>query len=240
MLYEMQQFASSLVLNQTQEPRVFIAPDFTWISIGVERMHLDKLREGIRELINVLALRYRTLTKDNRIVTSGLNDLKDDLTNSKRGYSFMSESPFYEKRHSLFLFLVTEWNLAFVDSVGRVAWNIPEIKDFLRRTLRVWEPLYHLLYITTHISSRGTQFIEHQICNGERHRNLFVQGGEMFILTGYSKTTSVNDRYACTPGFIPEEVASWVLELLGGGLRNAEAILAGVAYGRQAEHQYRT
>ncbi|KAG1737250.1 hypothetical protein EDB19DRAFT_1829675 [Suillus lakei] len=41
------------------------------------------------------------------------------------------------------------------------------------------------------------------------------------------------------PGFIPKEVISWVLELLGGGLCTAEAILAGVAYSREAEHQYR-
>ncbi|KAG2336601.1 hypothetical protein BDR05DRAFT_953250 [Suillus weaverae] len=240
MLFRMQQFASSIAFNQTQEPRVFVAPDFTWISIGVERMHLDRLRKGIRELIDTLALRYRALTKDSRIEKLRLDDLKDDLTNSTRGYSFMSEAPFHNNRHSLLLFLVTEWNLAVIDSAGRIAWNIPEIKDFLRRTLCVWEPLYHLLYITTHISSRGTQFLEHQICNAERNRNLFVQGSEMFILTGYSKTTSITDRYACTPGFIPEEVASWVLELLGGGLRTAEAILAGVAYGREAEHQYRT
>lgn len=244
MIYEIQQFASSLVLNQTQEPKVFVAPDFTWISVSGERMYLDKLREGIRDLINDLALRYRTLTKDNRVVKFSIgdlkDDLKDDLTNSTRGYSFLSEDPFHKKRHSLFLFLVVEWQLAMVDSTGRISWNVPEIKDFLRRTLRVWEPLYHLLYITTHISSRGTQFTEHQICNADRHRNLFVQGGEMFMLTGYSKTSSSTDRYACTPGFIPEEVASWVLELLGGGLRTAEAILAGIAYGAEAEHQYRT
>jgi hypothetical protein len=132
-----------------------------------------------------------------------------------------------------------EWNLAVIVSAGRIAWNIPEIKDFLRCTLCIWEPLYHLLYITTHISSHGTQFLEHQICNAERNRNLFVQGNEMFMLTGYSKTTSITDRYACTPGFIPKEVASWVLELLGAWLRTAEAILAGVAYSKEAEHQYR-
>jgi hypothetical protein len=240
MIYEMQQYASALALNQIQEPKVFVAPDVAWISIGVARMHMDKLREGIRQLIDDLALRYRTLTMDNKIVKPGLDDLKDNIANSTRGYSFMSEEPFHNKRYSLFLFLVQEWKLAMVDNAGRISWNIPEIKDFLRRTLRVWEPLYHLLYITTHISSRGTQFVEHQIRNADRHRNLFAQGGEMFMLTGYSKTTSITDRYACTPGFIPQEVASWVLELLGGGLRTAEAILAGVAYGEESEHQYRT
>jgi hypothetical protein len=67
-----------------------------------------------------------------------------------------------------------------------------------------------------------------------------VQGSEVFILTGYSKTTSRTDRDACTPGFLPEAVASWVIELLGGGLRSAEAILARVAYGVEAEHIYNT
>jgi hypothetical protein len=240
MLFRMQQFASSLAFNQTQEPKVFVAPDFTWISIGLERMRFDRLRKGIRELIDTLSLRYNELTKNSRTKRLKLEDLKDDLANSTRGYSFISEEPFCNEHHSLLVFLVTEWNLAIIDGAGRISWNIPEIKEFLRRTLRVWEPLYHLLYVTTHISTRSTQFLEHQICNAERNRNLFVQGNEMFILTGYSKTSSITDRYACTPGFIPEEVATWVLELLEGGLRTAEAILAGVAYGREAEHQYRT
>jgi hypothetical protein len=67
-----------------------------------------------------------------------------------------------------------------------------------------------------------------------------MQGSEMFLLTGYSKTTGITDCDLCTPGFVPKDIAFWVLEMLAGGLRTAEAILTGVAYGVEAEHLYRT
>ncbi|KIK34188.1 hypothetical protein CY34DRAFT_30661, partial [Suillus luteus UH-Slu-Lm8-n1] len=218
-IYEMQQYASSLAFNQTKEPN---------------------LREGVQALLKDFKMRYGDLMNDHVMLTAIPDALKDDHTNSARGYSFLSEEPFYEKRHSIFFFLVESFGLARVDNAGRISWNIPAIKTLLRRTLRIWEPLYHLLYITTHISSRGTQFIDHQVCNADRHRNIFVAGKEMFILTTYSKKTGITDRDSCTPGFVPKDVAFWLIELLGGGFRTAEAILAGIAYGKEAEHLYRT
>ncbi|KAG2121482.1 hypothetical protein DEU56DRAFT_927410 [Suillus clintonianus] len=239
-VYEMQQYASALALNQMKEPNVYVDPDVKSITIGTQTMQMDKLRQGIQDRVNDLTLRYAALTNDNIMLTRMPDHVKDDLTNTRRGYSFMSEEPFYEKRHSLFFFLVQSHNLAMVDNEGRIAWNIPGIKEFLRRSLRVWEPLYHLLFIVTHISCRGTQFVDHQITNADRHRNLFMGGKEMFVLTAYSKKTGITDRDSCTPGFVPKDIAFWVLEMLGGGLRTAEAILAGVAYGKESEHLYRT
>ncbi|KAG2081057.1 hypothetical protein BD769DRAFT_1684432 [Suillus cothurnatus] len=210
------------------------------ITIGTNTMHMDKLREGIQRLFRECKSRYAALVNDNFALKVIPEEVKDDLTNSTRGYSLASEEPFYKKRHALFLYLVDYYDLAMIDNAGRVAWNIPGIKELLRRSSRVWEPLYHLLFITTHISCRGTQFIDHKVSNADRHRNLFMQGREMFLLTGYSKKTSISDRDSCTPGFVPKDIALLVLEMLAGGLRNAEAILAGIAYGVQAEHVYRT
>jgi hypothetical protein len=240
MVYEMQQYASSVVFNQTREPNVYVDPDVKSITIGTNTMHMDKLREGIQRLFRECKSRYAALVNDNFALKVIPEEVKDDLTNSTRGYSLASEEPFYKKRHALFLYLVDYYDLAMIDNAGRVAWNIPGIKELLRRSSRVWEPLYHLLFITTHISCRGTQFIDHKVSNADRHRNLFMQGREMFLLTGYSKKTSISDRDSCTPGFVPKDIALLVLEMLAGGLRNAEAILAGIAYGVQAEHVYRT
>ncbi|KAG1788380.1 uncharacterized protein HD556DRAFT_1312140, partial [Suillus plorans] len=239
-VYEMQQYASSVSFNQTKEPNVYVDPDVKSITIGTETMFMDKLRDGIQRLLQDLKFRYLELTHDVVMLKVVPEQVKDDLTNSTRGYSLLSEEPFYRKRHDLLFHLVDEYDLAIVDNAGRLAWNIPAIKDLLRRSLRVWEPLYHLMYITTHISCRGTQFIDHKVSNADRHRNLFMQGNEMFLLTGYSKKTGITDRDSCTPGFVPKDIAFWVLEMLAGGLRTAEAILAGVAYGTQSEHIYRT
>lgn len=240
MLYDMQKFASSIACTQVKEPNVFLSPDFGSITIGVHHMELDSLRNGIKELLNDVEKHYTTLTKGNKLLKEFPDNLIDDLTNTTRGYSFLSEEPFEQKAHCLFYFFVEEYSLAMVDNDGRIGWNIPQIKEFLRNSLKAWEPLYHLLFITTHISSRGTQFIDHQITNADRHRNLFAQLGEMFLLTTYSKTTSATDHDSCTPGFLPNQVAYWLLEFLGGGLRNAESILAGIVYGKEVEQIYRT
>jgi len=240
MLYDMQKFASSIAYSQVKEPNVYVSADFRSITIGVHTMQLDDLRNGIKDLLNEVEIRYTAFTKGNRFIDAMPDDLTDDLTDTTRGYSFLSEDRFKQKQHSLFYFLVEQYDLAMVDNTGRIGWNVPQIKELLRDSLHVWAPLIHLLYITTHISSRGTQFIDHQITNADRHRNLFVQLDEMFLLTTYSKTTSVTDHDSCTPGFLPKQVAYWLLEFLGGGLRNAESILAGIAYGPEAEHIYRT
>jgi hypothetical protein len=78
--------------------------------------------------------------------------VKDDLTNTTCGYLLASEEPFYKKCHTVFFYLVDYYDLAMVDNAGRVTWNIPRIKELLRRSLCVWEPLYQSMYITTHIS----------------------------------------------------------------------------------------
>jgi hypothetical protein len=47
-----------------------------------------------------------------------MQDIMDDLTNSTRGYYFMSKGAFHLKHHSLFIFLVGEYHLAMVDNEG--------------------------------------------------------------------------------------------------------------------------
>lgn len=240
MIHETQQFVSSLAFNQIREPKIYVDEKVESITIGTERMYLQKLRDGTKKLLEDVESRYVKLTRGNKVLTRMPDDVLDDLADTRRGYSFIREEPFRSKQHSLLLFLVEEYRLAMVDGSGRIAWDIPEVKNFLIKSARVWEPLYHLIYLTVHVSSRGTQFIDHQISNADRHRNLFMQGSEMFIITGYSKTTNARDLDSCTPGFLPRKVAEWALEMLGGGLRSAEAILAGIAYGEEAEHLYKT
>ncbi|KAG1813025.1 hypothetical protein EV424DRAFT_1541899 [Suillus variegatus] len=103
-----------------------------------------------------------------------------------------------------------------------------------------WSTMQDDSHGTSPASKNCSDFIDHKISNSDRHCNLFMQGMEMFLLTAYSKRTGITDRDSCIPGFVPKEIAFLVLEMIAGGLRTAEAILAGVAYGAEAEHLYRT
>lgn len=240
MIYEYQQYASSLAFNQTREPRVYFDPEWQWITIGQGTMHFSIFRRGIQTLVEQVEKNYLSLTQGLTMLEGLPPHVADDMTNSIRGHSFAKDSQFDSFRLQLFSHLVEIHHLAIVDRDGRLAWDIPAVKDILRRTGEIWKPLYHLLYITTQISTRGVQFLQHQIANAERHRNVFVQGQEVILLSGYSKTTNITDRDSCTPGFVHSTLGRWIVEFLAGGLRHAESLLAGVAYGEMAQHEYST
>ena len=240
MVYEYQQYASSLAFNQTREPRVYLDPAWQWITVGQGTMRFDIFRQGIQTLLEQVEKNYLLLTQG-RIMLDGLPPhIADDMTNSTRGHSFTKDGQFDSLRLVLFSHLVEIHHLAMVDQGGRLAWDLPAVKDILRRTGEIWKPLYHLLYITTQISTRGVQFLQHQIANAERHRNVFAQGQEVILLSGYSKTTNITDRDSCTPGFVHAKLGRWMVEFLAGGLRHAESLLARVAYGETAQHEYNT
>lgn len=240
MVHEYQQYASALAFGQKREPKVYIDPEFAWLSIGTETMHISKFREGIQTLLKQVEEGYLKLTHG-RIMLEGMpNGIHDDMTNSTRGHSFAMHESFHPLKLKLFCHLVEKHRLAMVDRSGVLSWDIPAVKDILRRSGEVWKPLYHLLYVTPQISTRSVQFLQHHISNADRHRNIFVEAQEVFFLSGYSKTTHITDRDACTPSYVNPKIAKWLVEFLGGGLREAESILAKVAYGNSAQHDYKT
>ncbi|KAG1837461.1 hypothetical protein DFJ58DRAFT_734353 [Suillus subalutaceus] len=195
MLFQYQQFSSSLALNQQREPKVFFDPGFQWLEGQVSPA-------------------YNGRTAFNSMP----NNLNDDMTNTIRGHSFAKDKQFDSIKLEFFCSLVQDHSLAMVDGDGRLGWNIPAVKDILRRCGEVWKPLYHLLYVTGQISTRSVQFLEHHTSNSDRHRNIFVQGQELILLSGWT----------------------FLFEFLAGGLRDAEAILAKLGYGDTAHHQYKT
>ncbi|KAG1844369.1 hypothetical protein F4604DRAFT_1937570 [Suillus subluteus] len=238
MLFEYQQYASSLAWNQQREPKVFLDPDFEWITVGQETLYLSRFRQGIQTLLERVEEKYLLLTQGRTMLEGLPTHVADDMTNSIRGHSFANDKQFDSLRLELFSHLVEIHHLAMVDREGRLAWDVPAVKDILRRTGEVWKPLYHLLYITTQVSTRAVQFLQHQIANAERHRNVFVQGQEVILLSGYSKTSQITDRDPCTPAFVHSKLGRWTVEFLAGGLRHAESLLAYVAYGEKVQHEY--
>ncbi|KAG1846986.1 hypothetical protein DFJ58DRAFT_843305 [Suillus subalutaceus] len=240
MVHEYQQYASALAFGQKREPKVYVDPQFSWFSIGTETMNLSNFRQGIQILLQKVEDRYLKLTHGRIMLEDMPDGIYDDMTNTTRGHSFAMHESFHPLRLKLFCDLVEKHHLAMLDGSGVLSWDIPAVKDILRQSGEVWKPLYHLLYVTSQISTRSVQFLQHHISNADRHRNIFVEAQEVFFLSGYSKTTHITDRDSCTPAFVNPKVARWLVEFLAGGLREAESILAQVAYGDSAQHDYKT
>ena len=241
MLFELQQFASSLAYTQVAEPQVYVDPTYQWIAIGEQTLHLQNLRDGMQKLIQTAKDMYLCLSGDDAWVGLPIGlKVVDDLGNMRRGYSFLDEPPFRNERHTFFLALVERRRLGTVMADGTWAWDHVAVREFLDSADRLWGHVIHALYVGAHLSTRVTQFLQHQIRNADRPRNLFFQGEEGFFFTRYSKTMHLKGRDSCIPAFLSEPLRELLLVLLGSGFREAQAILAGVVYGAEARWLYRT
>ncbi|KAH0825830.1 hypothetical protein J3R83DRAFT_7803, partial [Lanmaoa asiatica] len=241
MLFELQQFASSLAYNQVAEPQVYVDPTYQWISIGGQTLYLQNLRDGMQKLIQTAKDMHFRLSGDDAWEGPPIGlKVIDDLSNMHRGYSFLEEQPFRSERHTFFLFLVERQRLGTVMADGTWAWDHVAVREFLESADRLWGHVIHALYVGVHLSTRVAQFLQHQIRNADRPRNLFFQGEEGFFFTRYSKTTHLKGRDSCVPAFLSDPLRELLLVLLGGGFREAQAILAGVEYGEEARWLYRT
>ncbi|KAG1818579.1 uncharacterized protein BJ212DRAFT_1298659 [Suillus subaureus] len=94
MLFQYQQFALSLALNQQRELKVFFDPGFQWLSVGADRMHITAFHQGIQMLLQQVEDRYLLLTKGCVAFNSMPNNLNDDMTNTIQRDSFAKDKQF--------------------------------------------------------------------------------------------------------------------------------------------------
>lgn len=183
---------------------------------------------------------YDSIVGGERFVTTLPEGIVDDLSNTTRGYSFLSNEPFHSARHAVFFRLVTRHRLCTVDSLGRIAWNVPAVHNLLARAAKLWRLLSYLLAMTSQISIRLRQFMELTFVNADRMRSIIWQSGEALIMLNYSKMSQITDQDRYSPAFIHRDVSLILLEALGGGLREAEALFVHVISGSEAAQVHRT
>ena len=232
--------ASALAYSQVQDPNVFVDPDHAWISIGTETLHLDRLRSGVARLIQDAKAGFLHLSQEDDWPTLSKSHIVDDLGKTDRGYSFLEEAPFVTRKHAFFLSSVQNWKLGSFSGNGHWNWNEIAIKEYLHRSDRMWGHVIYALFIGSQLSTRVRQFLQIQLRNADRPRNLIFQGNEAMLLGRYSKTTNMKGRDNCIPAFLAEPLRDLLLVLLGSGQRETQAILSGVIHGEESRSLYRT
>lgn len=232
--------ASALAYSQVQDPNVFVDPDRAWVSIGAETLHLDRLRGGMARLIQDAKAAFLHLNQEDDWPSIPELHVIDNLGKADRGYSFLEEAPFASRKHAFFLSSVQKWKLGSLSQNGHWNWNEIAIKEFLHRSDKMWGHVVYALFIGTQLSTRVRQFLQIQLRNADRPRNLIFQGNEAMLLGRYSKTTNMKGRDNCIPAFLAEPLRDLLLVLLGSGQRETQAILAGVIYGEESRSLYRT
>lgn len=240
MVWELQQFTSSLAYGQLKDLDVFVDPGYAWISIHGKTLHLECLRRGMQDLLREVKESFITLSSDAAWPIPHNDHIVENLSNTQRGYCFLEEDPFCWRKHNFFLSAVEKHRLGILTSEGAWVWNEMAIWKFLDHADAIWGHFIHALYIGLQLSTRVTQLLQFQIQNADCPRNFVFQGKECMVINRYSKTTNVKGKDGCIPAFLSAALTEIFLVLLGSGFREAQALLAGVVYGLEAHWCYCT
>lgn len=239
MLFETQQYTTSMVMGQVHPVSVYWTPDYTKISTAGETMDMDRFRQAIQGLFGDAWTALLEITGGNKFAIHNLC-YKDDLRNDTRGYSFLDHGPFTAKPYALLCYLVDKstWNIADVDSDGKLWWNIPALREILSKMAALNNILALLCFIVPSMATRLTQFIDDKLRNDQRLRNLHMIVQEMISFTRYHKMTNLTGQDVAVPAFYPEALRDLMLEYTTGGLRECEELFSRVVDGPEAASYY--
>jgi hypothetical protein len=136
-----------------------------------------------------------------------LDELRDDVTWTKRGVSFIdnTHNGLREKR---------KWTLKRIlsDKDGskmrnQRSWAMPHVRRYLRKVDRFRELLLLCMHLTGGQPARGTEMTTLRFKNGYlQDRNIFVMHGQMIFVTRYHKSQSQMDKPKVIPRFLPWRV----------------------------------
>lgn len=236
---EAQNQVSGYAFREVRPPGCWVSEDCNSYVAGTSTLTLATLRSAMQQVVRDIWDMYDELV-GKRFVTCALEDVVDDLQNTTRGYSFLCEEPFASRQNACFLHVIQKHSLCDVDAVGRFSWNEHGVKKFLEACARMWRVFSWGLSYTAQISIRRTQFQEAKFINDDHMRSFIWQAAEMMMLLIYSKNSHSMDEDRYYPAFVHRLFAELLLELLGGGLRNAEAYLIHATGGAAMAQVHRT
>jgi hypothetical protein len=210
------------------------------VTISGETLVLEAFRSGIQRLLSDTRSLMDRLTGGRRFAKKPLDQFRDDLPNTTRGYSWLSHGPFTRYPHEFLAHLVhgSEWEFAYLNDAGTLSWNIPAVYTVLDLLAQLNANFMTLNYILG--DNRATQLCDQTIRNAIQPRNLYYALNWMFWLTRRTKTSNLTGTDSCIPTFIPSILSDLMIEYLAGGMREAEQVLANIVFSQETAALYYT
>jgi hypothetical protein len=138
-----------------------------------------------------------------------LDELRDDVTWTKRGVSFIDNTHrtngLREKRKWTLKRILSDKDGSKMRS--QRSWAMPHVRKYLRKVDRFRELLLLCMHLTGGQPARGTEMMTLRFKNAYlQDRNIFVMHGQMVSVTRYHKSQSRMDKLKVIPRFLPWRV----------------------------------
>ncbi|KAK5020229.1 hypothetical protein LTR16_001602, partial [Cryomyces antarcticus] len=233
-------YAKSIALNTGNSASTQWSRDTRVLRLHGRPIVLERFKEMIH---GVVAEAERVLWEEvmhaelGERFTVPLDDIEDDVTFTKRGYSFVS-------RPGNGLSAGLDWIVGkLANSVegqklrlnGR--WQPRAVRQYIRRVDSFLELLLFLVHTTGGQPPRGTEITTARHRNGFlQDRNIFVMDGQVVFVSRYHKTQSLWDKPRVIPRFLPWRVGQLVSIFLAYVCPLKEHLVAKMLGGGWSDH----
>jgi hypothetical protein len=183
---------------------------------AIEQVH------ATQQSLEALFLLGTDESRDEVVPRIALDRLRDDPTNTTRGWNFLKD-----RRNAEILPPSETWLLRRVigmdglrdrfctlDSGRNIIWDLKEYQLYLAHVNRFLESLLLLVHLTAGQPARGTEITGLQHVNTVYHRNVFVEDGLVAIVTSYHKGYTCTGTTKIIHRYLPREISELVIYYL--------------------------
>ena len=238
-IVQLQSYASTLAKQQVSPPDIVWSHDRSKVAYKGEWLVLDNLRNGLNKMGEDVEKLMDDIALGTKIPYAIPDNLKDDMSDSSIGYSWLDNAHFMEEEDALLKLLINDPNfkLAELDRSQNFCWNHVRAHSLMMKLTQINRLLNVLLHIIPDQPARGTEHVEIKIRNNLRHRNVFWHDDRLWIVTQYTKTTNLTGHDSFLPMMLPRRL-SRILERYLIVYRPLEKVLGNVLYGKNAMQNY--
>jgi hypothetical protein len=200
-------YSKHIAMNHSNAGAVFWSDDRSVMTYKGNAIGLEQFSRFARDIVGEAEEKLWSdvlkTTKDERFSIS-LETLKDDVTFTKRGMSFINhkQNGLSNKQEWLLRRFVSEPSRWKLRMNGR--WMKGEVRRYLRTIDRFRELLLLSIHICGGQPARGSEITAIRFRNGfTQDRNVFVVHGQVIVVTRYHKSQSQFDKPKVIPRFLP-------------------------------------
>ncbi|KAJ6537122.1 hypothetical protein B0H19DRAFT_1270780 [Mycena capillaripes] len=215
---------AKLVLSATLPGNLHVSPDCMTFTCLKTTLYLPSLRDGMRKAVIKLQSLLNDLEMGIKVPLEFPEVWKDNWTTEAAGDSFMQYNTFFDEDFPWLRGLLQskEVNLARLrgdgspcyDQHGDVLLNSQVVNTIFEKE-RPFLRLLMVLCFLTCSGSRGKEFVEYRLVNGDRPRSVFVSSdGECTLSPRRIKTEGTTRQVSFIPSLVPPELAVILLRYL--------------------------
>jgi hypothetical protein len=237
---ELSHYASTLVFSQPHPAKIVLSDDIQTISVNGKPLHIYAWREGLQKLHNDVEARILKVMKGSPIPFEIPDDIQDDMTDTRRGHSWLQHGCFTKEPNPLFQRYLD-------DPEEKLAYIGPDDKFHVQsgRALEVMEDMEFinigLCCLHNQVNAqayRGTSLSDLRLRNSYRLRNHNRHHGRSRHILQCTKTTNTHDKDIFLPILIARRLQR-LDDMYLVILRPMEEILAYALWGKTSWKLYR-